>query len=254
MKKFEGKVAIVTGATSGIGRAVAYQLAEGGAKVVVCGRNEKRADEVVDNIKAKGGEAVKKLVSLEADDAPQQIVDAALEAYGTIDILVNNAATDDPMNIGGFQDLTEENYDRVMKVDVKAPTFLTKLVIPILEGKGGGAIVNVASIAGTGAGRGPLVYTIAKHGVIGLTRETEFYHGRNGVRCNAVLPGGVYTELTKADFDNPDHPLHQAIAMSPAGRPAQPEELANVITFLCSDAAFFVQGTCVTADGGALMC
>lgn len=254
MYKFEGKVAIVTGATSGVGRQVAYQLAEEGAEVVVCGRNEQRAAEVVDAIEAKGGKAVKVLVSMEDDDAPKQIVDAAMDAYGTVDILVNNAATDDPMNIRGFQDLTEENYDRVMKVDVKAPTFLTKLVVPIMEEKGGGSIVNVSSIAGTGAGRGPLAYTIAKHGVIGLTRETEFYHGRNGVRCNAVLPGAVYTELTKADFDNPEHPLSKAIAMSPAGRPAQPEELANVITFLCSDDAFFIQGACVTADGGALMC
>ena len=254
MAKFDNKVAIVTGATSGIGRQVAYQLAEGGAKVVVCGRNEQRADEVIDNIKAKGGEAMKVIVSMEEPTAPQQIIDAAMSAYGTIDILVNNAATDDPMNIRGFQDLTEENYDRVMLVDVKAPTFLTKLVVPVMEEKGGGSIVNIASIAGTGAGRGPLAYTIAKHGVIGLTRETEFYHGRNGVRCNAVLPGGVYTELTKADFDNPEHPLHQAIAMSPAGRPAQPEELASIITFLCSDESFFVQGTCITADGGALMC
>ncbi|MDO4532872.1 MAG: SDR family oxidoreductase [Coriobacteriia bacterium] len=254
MGKFENKVAVVTGATSGIGRQVAYQLAEGGAKVVVCGRNEQRADEVVDSIKAKGGEATKLLVDMATADAPQVIFDGVMAAYGTVDILVNNAATDDPMNIRGFQDLTEENYDRVMLVDVKAPTFLTKLVVPVMEEKGAGCIVNVASIAGTGAGRGPLAYTIAKHGVIGLTRETEFYHGRNGVRCNAVLPGGVYTELTKADFDNPDHPLHQAIAMSPAGRPAQPEELASVIVFLCSDEAFFIQGTCITADGGALMC
>ena len=90
--------------------------------------------------------------------------------------------------------------------------------------------------------------------MIGLTREIEFLHGRNGVRCNTVLPGGVYTELTKADFDNPDHPLSHAIAISPAGRPAKPEELANIITFLCSDDSWFIQGANIVADGGGTLC
>ena len=254
MGKFDGKVAIVTGATSGIGRQVACQFAEEGASVVVCGRNAGRAAEVVDGIVAAGGRAISMLGDMADGAFPEQVVEAAIEAFGTVDILVNNAALDDSMAIRGIQDLDMDQYDRVMDVNLKAPVLMCKAVVPILEGKGGGSIVNVASIAGTGAGRGPLAYTLSKHAVIGLTREVEFYHGRNGVRCNAVLPGGVYTELTKNDFDNPEHPLAQAIAMSPAGRPAQPEEIASVIMFLCSDEAFFVQGTTITADGGALMC
>ena len=187
MSKFENKVAIVTGATSGIGRQVAYQLAENGAKVVVAGRNEERAKEVVDHIVANGGTATYVLASMDDAQAPQAIFDAAVEAYGGVDILVNNAAADDPMNIRGIQDVDEEQYDRVMAINIKAPTFLSKLVIPSMEERGGGAIVNVASIAGTGAGRGPFVYTLAKHALIGLTREIEFYHGANEGEMGFIL-------------------------------------------------------------------
>lgn len=254
MKKFEDKVAIVTGSTSGIGRQAAYQLAENGAKVVITGRNGDRAKEAVDHIIAAGGEAMYILADLKDPAAPKTIVDATVKNYGTVDFLINNAAGDDPMNIRGIQDIDEALYDEVMDVNIKAPFLLSQLVIPIMEEKGAGVIVNVSSIAGTGAARGPLVYTISKHALIGLTREIEFLHGRNGVRCNTVLPGGVYTELTKADFDNPDHPLSHAIAISPAGRPAKPEELANIITFLCSDDSWFIQGANIVADGGGTLC
>ena len=254
MKKFEGKVAIVTGSTSGVGRQVAYQLAEQGAKVVVSGRNEARAKEVVEHIKEAGGEAIYVLADVSKANEPKKLVDAVLAEYGTIDILVNNAASDDPMNVRGIQDIDEATYDRVMAANAKAPFLLSQLVIPLMEEKGKGIIVNTGSIASTGGGRGPLVYTMSKHAVLGLTREIEFLHGRNGIRCNAVLPGAIYTELTKADFDNPDHPLSKAIAASPAGKPSQPEDIARVIVFLCSDDSWFIQGSAITADGGGTLC
>lgn len=254
MKKFEDKVAIVTGSTSGVGRQAAYQLAAEGAKVVVTGRNEERAKAAVERIVAEGGQAFYILADLADPASPKKIVDAAMETYGAVDILVNNAAADDPMNVRGIQDINGELYDYVMAVNAKAPFFLSQLVIPGMEEKGKGVIVNVCSIAATGAGRGPLVYTMSKHALLGLTREIEFLHGRNGVRCNALLPGGIYTELTKADFDNPDHPLSRAIAMSPAGRPSQPEEIAEIVTFMCSDESWFIQGSAITADGGGTLC
>lgn len=254
MNGIAGKVALVTGATSGIGRQVAYQLAREGAKVVVGGRNERRAKEAVDHIKENGGEAVYVLAGINDTEGVKKTFDAVIDTYGTIDILINNAAADDPMNAPSIVGLDEELYDFVMNVNAKAPFQLSQLAIPYMEEKGKGVIVNVCSIASTGAGRGPAIYTMSKHAQLGLTREVAFLHGRNGIRCNAVLPGGVYTELTKDDFDNPDHPLHQAIAASPAGRPAQPEEIANVVTFLCSDESWFMQGATVVADGGGTLC
>lgn len=254
MKKFENKVAIVTGSTSGVGRQVAYQLAAEGAKVLVTGRNEERAKATVDHIVSEGGQATYVLADLSEPTAPAKVANAAVEAYGTVDILVNNAAGDDPMNVRGIQDIDGDLYDYVMNVNARAPFLLSQLVIPGMEEKGKGVIVNVCSIASTGAGRGPLVYTMSKHALLGLSREIEFLHGRNGVRSNALLPGGIYTELTKADFDNPAHPLSQAIAMSPAGRPSQPEEIAEIVTFMCSDESWFIQGAAITADGGGTLC
>lgn len=253
MGKLNGKVAIITGASRGIGRATAKLFAGEGANAVIAARSD-GGQTCADEIVANGGNALFVRTDLSKPKEIDNLVDVTMGQYGKVDILVNNAAADDPMNIRGIQDLTDEMYDMVMDVDAKAPFLLCRKLIPAMEQAGGGTIVNVASIASIGGGRGPFVYTMAKHALIGLTREIEFLHGRNGIRVNSVLPGGVYTELTKADFDNPQHPLAQAIAASPAGRPAQPEELANVILFLSSDESWFIQGASIVADGGGTLC
>lgn len=253
MGKLDGKTAIITGASRGIGRATAKLFAAEGANVVIAARSN-GGQTCADEITSKEGRALFVKTDLSKAEDVDSLVDAAIKQYGKVDILVNNAAADDPMNIRGIQDLTDEMYDTVMGVDAKAPFMLCRKLIPMMEENGGGVIVNVASIASTGGGRGPFIYTMAKHALLGLTREIACLHGRNGIRANSLLPGGVYTELTKNDFDNPNHPLAQAIAASPAGRPAMPEEMASVILFLSSDDAQYIQGASIVVDGGGTLC
>lgn len=253
MGKLDGKTAIITGASRGIGRATAKLFAAEGANVVIAARSN-GGQTCADEITSKEGSALFVKTDLSKAEDVDSLVDAAIKQYGKVDILVNNAAADDPMNIRGIQDLTDEMYDTVMGVDAKAPFMLCRKLIPMMEENGGGVIVNVASIASTGGGRGPFIYTMAKHALLGLTREIACLHGRNGIRANSLLPGGVYTELTKNDFDNPNHPLAQAIAASPAGRPAMPEEMASVILFLSSDDAQYIQGASIVVDGGGTLC
>ena len=165
---------------------------------------------------------------------------------------MNCAASDDPISITRIPDISIEDYDRVMDVNVKAPFILCQKIIPVMEKNGGGTIVNVASIASKDPGRGPIVYTISKHAMLGLTREIEYRHGKNGIRANSVLPGSTYTELTKETFDNPDSPASKRIAAIPAGKPCMPEDQAAVIAFLCSPESWYIQGADIVVDGGNL--
>jgi NAD(P)-dependent dehydrogenase (short-subunit alcohol dehydrogenase family) len=179
----------------------------------------------------------------------QELIDAAVMEYGRIDILVNNAGVDDDITATPDK-ITEEVYDRVMDVNVKAPFFLCQKVMPIMAQNGGGAIVNMGSIASTGAGRGPIVYTISKHALLGLTRELSFFGGHMGIRINAILPGGVATEMIAEALNDPTNPAVQMIKASPAERPAEPVEIARVAVFLASEDASYLHGEAITVDGG----
>jgi NAD(P)-dependent dehydrogenase (short-subunit alcohol dehydrogenase family) len=247
--KLEGKVAIITGSTKGIGTAIAEAFVQEGAKVVVVGTNEARGNAVAEKLVAQGGEAFFQKTNLSDMSAVQTLIDVTMEKYGRIDILVNNAGVDD--NINATPDMiTEEAYDRVMNVNVKAPFFLCQKVMPVMAQNGGGAIINMGSIASTGAGRGPIVYTISKHAMLGLTRELAFFAGHQGIRVNAILPGGVATEMIAEALNDPTNPAVQLIKASPAERPAQPEEIAKVAVFLASDDASYLHGEAITVDGG----
>ncbi|MCL2335841.1 MAG: SDR family oxidoreductase [Firmicutes bacterium] len=252
--KLENKVAIVTGSARGIGRATAKKLADEGARVIVMDRLQQAGQAVVDEIVQAGGQAVYRAVELTDLSSIDAAFASVIKDFGTVDILVNNAGEADPMSYQGMLDIDGDLYDRIMFINVKAPFRLCQLAIPYMEKTGEGSIVNVGSAASTGAGRGPFVYTISKHAILGLTREIELCHGRNGVRANCILPGPVYTALTQKEFDNPEHPLSKFIAMSPAGRPAQPEEIASVIVFLTTKDSWFIQGSGVAVDGGTTLC
>jgi NAD(P)-dependent dehydrogenase (short-subunit alcohol dehydrogenase family) len=247
--KLKDKVAIITGSTKGIGTAIAEEYVKEGAKVVVVGTNVERGNAVVEKLKAMGGDSFFQRTDLGNMDSVQELIQAAMDMYGRIDILVNNAGVDD--DIKATPDMiTEETYDRVMDINVKGPFFLCQKVMPIMAQNGGGAIVNVGSIASTGAGRGPIVYTISKHAMLGLTRELAFYGGHQRIRINAILPGGVATEMIAEALNDPTNPAVQMIKASPAERPAEPVEIARVAVFLASEDASYLHGEAITVDGG----
>ena len=248
MDRLKGKVAIVTGSTSGIGIGIAKLFAAEGAKVVICGRREAKGQAVVDSIVKEGGEAFYHFMDITAVESIDALLKDTAEKYGKIDILVNNAG------VGGttanMDQITMDEWNTVLATNLTAPFVLCKKLIPIMEKQGAGTIVNVASMAATAAGRGGLAYTSAKHGLLGLTRQMSLDHGRTGVRINAVLPGPIATDMIARVLAIPQHPVTMKIGMSPAKRPGEPIEVAQAIAFLASDEASFIHGAALAVDGG----
>lgn len=246
--RFQDKVAIVTGSTKGIGSATAKLLAAEGAKVVIVGTTEEAGNAMVAEILAAGGEAFFQKTNVTSGAELDTLVQAALHKYGRIDILVNNAGVGG--SLANMDQITDEEWDKVLATNLTAPFQIMKRVIPVMEKAGGGSIVNVASMASTGAGRGGIAYTSAKHGLLGLTRQVSLDHGHGGIHINAVLPGPIDTQMIARVLAMPQHPLNMKIKMSPAGRPGQPEEVAKAILFLASDDSAYIQGAALAVDGG----
>jgi NAD(P)-dependent dehydrogenase (short-subunit alcohol dehydrogenase family) len=236
--------ALITGGTSGIGRATANKLARLGIHVLVVGRNAERGKKTVDEIRAAGGKG--DFISADLQDAASARIVAkkAIElGNGDVDILINNAGI---FPFGPTHEMTEEQFDRVFAINVKAPYFLVAELAPLMAKKGKGAIVNLSTMVADYGAPGMSLYGSSKAAINLLTKAWAAEYGPRGVRVNAVSPGPTRTEGTEAMGEG----LEQLAAQGPAGRPATADEIAEAIVFLATDRASFIYGAKLAVDGG----
>lgn len=249
MGKLSGKVAIVTGAASGMGKAIAELYAKEGAKVVAADLNLEGAEAVVKGIKDNGG--VSKAVKVNVADVEDvnNMVDTAVQEYGMLDILVNNAGIMDGMEPVG--NIDDEKWDLVFDINTKGVMRAIRKAMPIFLEKGKGVIVNTVSTGGLNGAHAGVTYTASKHAVVGITKNTGFMYADKGIRCNGIAPGAVETNIgsTMKNLDEFGSSRQQLTA-NLIPRTGKPEEIANLALFLASDESSFVNGTVVTADGG----
>ena len=245
MTDLKDRTALVTGSTSGIGKATAIALAARGARVLVVGRNEQRARDVVAEIEGGGGSAAYRLTTLSDLESALDLVEWATEAGdGHVDILINNAGV---ALLGPSSAATEAEFDETFALNVKVPFFLVAELAPAMAGRGWGSVVNVSTMVASFGQAGMGMYGASRAALELLTKAWAAEYGPSGVRVNAVAPGPTRTALMEAV---PEEMVSQLAALAPAGRVAQPAELAAAIVFLASDDASFVHGVTLAVDGG----
>lgn len=247
--RLQDKVAVVTGAGSGMGKAIAALYAQEGAKVVVSDINEETANATVAEITSNGGAAIAVVANVAKEEAIQNLIDTTVETYGTVDILVNNAGMMDSFEAAG--DIEDEKWERIFAVNTTSVMRSTRKVLPIFLEKQKGVIINIASIGGTNGARAGAAYTASKHAVIGFTKNTAYMYALQGVRCNAIAPGGVETNIGSSIGDINEFGMGrigQGMANNP--RMGQSEEIATVALFLATEESSFVNGVVIAADAG----
>ncbi len=247
--RLKDKVAIITGSGSGIGKAAALIFAREGAKVVVADINESSAKKTVEEIEAKGGEAIPVQVDVTDESQVKQMTQAAKEKFGKLDVLFNNAGM---QNIGTVLEVAEEDWDKVFEVNVKSVLFCSKHAIPLMTENGGGSIINVGSVAGVVGVPKLAAYCAAKGAVIALTRNMALDLAAQKIRVNCIVPGTTLTPLIQEllKTDDTEEKRQARLAKYPIGRFGHPDEIAAAALFLASDEASFSTGSALHVDGG----
>ncbi|MEK8213698.1 SDR family oxidoreductase [Paenibacillus sp. FSL L8-0463] len=247
--RLQDKVAVVTGAASGMGKAIAILYAKEGAKVVVSDIHEETAQGTVDEIKSAGGQAIAVKANVASEADLQNLIDTTVNTYGTLDILVNNAGIMDNFEPAG--DIEDDKWDRVFAINTNSVMLSTRKALPFFLEKQKGVIINVASAGGLNGARAGATYTASKHAVVGFTKNTGFMYAQQGIRCNAIAPGAVETNIGSTMTNINQFGMGRTqpgLALNP--RVGKPEEIAQVALFLASDESSFVNGTVIVADGG----
>ena len=248
MNEFHGKVALVTGGTSGIGRAAAIAYAKEGAKVVVAGRRAAEGEETVRLVRAQGGEALFVPTDVAQEAQVKNLIGRTLQQFGRLDFAFNNAGIEQTPT--PLVEQTVETYDQVMDINVKGVWLCMKHEIPAILKTGGGSIVNTSSGLGVIGIPGVEIYAASKHAVIGLTKSAALEFGKQGIRINAVLPAVIETDMFQRFAGEKPEFRDQMTALHPIGRIGKPEEIAEAAIWLSSSKSSFVTGHSLLVDGG----
>lgn len=248
MESFQGKVAVITGGSSGIGRATAVAFARQGATVVVASRREEEGAETIHLIEQAGGEGIFIKTDVTKEPEVKALIEKAVATFGHIDCAFNNAGVLGP--VGPIVERKVEDYELIMNTNVKGVLLCMKYEIAHMLKNGGGAIVNNASVGGLIGFPGGAMYVASKHAVLGLTKASALEVAKSGIRINAVSPAVIQTDMADLAINGMGATKEQFAAMHPVGRVGTPEEIASAVLYLCSDGASFITGQSLTVDGG----
>jgi len=248
MKKLQNKTAIVTGASSGMGKAIAQLFAKEGANVIVADLKKHEIDDVVNQIEQNGGKSIGVICDVSIESDIKNLIDTCVSKFNALDILVNNAGILDDFT--PIDALTNDLWYKVLGVNLNGPFYACRIAIPIMLKQQNGIIINISSIGGLFGCRAGLAYTASKHALIGITKNIGFMYANQHIRCNAIAPGGVNTNIGKNT--RPNKLGHERCVSGGANMPrmGEPNEIAKVALFLACEDSSFLNGSVITVDGG----